>query len=243
MVFKFITMKNILICLLFTTSIGIIQSHAQFLQKRFIVGFGCTSLMDLAIIPQGNNYASDVSISVASGYFQVNTLLKKINTNTSLSLNVSPGFRLSFSQIGFGSIGLPVTLNLNRGFLSSADSDAKEGITIGLGVNIQSSSLFPYGASDQTEYYNSYTPFMYAQPCIQIGNRGSLGKGRGGYEISLLFGYFQSTAMHTIQYSTIDYNYFSNMYGQTTYTYQPERLLETSATLRMSFVKYFGFKK
>jgi len=234
-------MKKILILLSFFYCTITIQLNAQTMQKRFIVGLGCTSLMDVSIIPQGNNYASDVSFSIASGYVQMNTLLKKINTNTSLSLNVSPGLRLSFSQIGFGSVALPITLNFNQGFLSSADGDAKKGVTIGLGVNIQSSSLFPYGASDQTEYYNSYTPFIYAQPCIQIGNRGSLGKGRGGYEISLLFGYYQSTTTHDIKYSTIDYNSFSNTYGQTFYTNQSQSLLETSASFRMSFVKYFGF--
>ena len=90
--------KSILTVLVFTC-IGIFSSMSQNNKGRFILGFGYSFGADYTTAPYSkamldygiNNSAAlnnaplarDYSVSLASFYFQMNTLLKEVNSNTS----------------------------------------------------------------------------------------------------------------------------------------------------------------
>ena len=164
-------MKKCILTFLVFTCIGISDSMSQNNKGTFTLGYGCSLLGDVAIAPYNKGMMDnglskttsitgvlkkDFSVSLISLYFQMNTLLKEFNANTSLSFNASPGIRCSVGNYGFGSANMPITINFNKGMLSSFNSDATTGVTFGIGANILTSTLFNLGDKE-------FNPFIYAE--------------------------------------------------------------------------------
>jgi hypothetical protein len=240
-------MKKSILTILIFSCIGISASMSQSKRGTFILGFGYSFLGDYASAPYSksmmdyglglNNNSSgiilkkDYSVSIASYYFQMNTLLKEFNANTSLSLNISPGIRLSGGNYGFGSASFPITLNFNKGMLSSMNSDANTGVTFGLGVNILTSTLVRFNEAD------TFSPFVYAQPCAQLGFR-FWTRSQTPYEVMLQAGYLPLKNADVQTTNT----YYNNYYPyQNTTSIQHNSMPNSSASFRISMVKYLNY--
>jgi hypothetical protein len=228
-------MKKCILAIFVFACIGISVSMSQNKRGTFILGFGYSYCSDIAIAPYNKTMLDnvgylassvpqrDISYSVASYYFQMNTLLKEINANTSISLNISPGIRLSGSYYGVLSGNMPITLNFNKGMLSSFNSDKNTGVTFGIGANILTSTLY---SPDQDNFF-----FIYAQPCAQIGFR--FWNRARPYEVMMQAGYLP---LKDGIFQTASYN---SAYPYTTIVNNP--VSNYSASFRISMVRYLNY--
>jgi hypothetical protein len=233
-------MKKTILTILIFTCIGISASMSQNNKGRFILGIGYSFLGDYTTAPYSKGMldyaiksssdsplARDFSVSLASFYFQMNTLLKEFNANTSLSLNASPGLRCSLGSYGFGSANMPITINFNKGMLSTINSDANTGVTFGIGANILTSSFF-------NSQFNS---FIYAQPCAQLGFR-FWSRSQRPYEVMLQAGYLPLKNADVQTTST----YYATYYSTTPITViNHNSMPNSSASFRISMIKYLNY--
>jgi len=207
---------------------------------RFIYGIGRCGFTDIALTPifnptnfnpnstNYNQYGSSpgqqvVSISYATFSFQLNTLLKEINDDNSISLNIAPALRFSIDNFGYVSSALPITLNYNSGLLSSFNSTKAKGFTVGLGALIQTTALI------QNPNNPGYGPYAYAQACFQVGYRYSTRNAGRASEINFQLGYFQ-------------YKPFEEYTNNNSFAYSSAGTeVNTSASFKLTFITYLNY--
>jgi hypothetical protein len=250
-------MKKIIITLAAVFLFSLNNIHAQS-KGTFTYGIGYTSFADVVVSPyyyekdfdpnqtwQGYNYsgkyysgenseyAKSISVSLLSYSFQLNTKLYKINDNASISLNTAPSLRLAGDKMGLLGFSMPITINYNRGVLSTFDSDKEKGFYVGAGAIIHTTPLFNSiklgGGSTQ---YNFGT-HVYVQPCIQTGFRYWGNESKVG-EIALQVGYLDFKDFTTYT-ATTDSNTGAGYYAPT------GTLKNTSLSAKLTFIKYLNY--
>ena len=182
---------------------------------------------------EANMYAKSIGISLLSYSFQLNTKLYKINDNASISVNAAPNLRLAIDKMGLLGFSMPITLNYNRGVLSTFDSDKEKGFYLGAGAIIQTTPLINFikigGANSE---YN-YGTHVYLQPCVQTGIR-FWGKDSKVAEIALQVGYRDFKDFKTYKQS------YDNNTGLSYYE-QTGTLKNTSLSAKLTFIKYLNY--
>jgi hypothetical protein len=226
-------MKHFLILIFSILCIGLYSSYAQVSKKYFyaVIGYGAFSGATISpYIPK--DWSNDKSFSFLSLYFKGNMLLKEINANKTVSLDIAPGISLSAGNLGYVNANVPITINLNRGLLSSYTSDKRVGLTIGLGVNIQTTSFGRWGPpGDTATVFPKANTMIYIQPCVQFGFR-FLNRSGNKNEIVFQTGYWH--------YKSIVYHYFSSL-GSSNPIITPETMLipDNSFSIRITMIRYF----
>ena len=248
-------MKKIVITLaaVFLFSLNNVNAQSK---GTFTYGIGATCLADVVVSPfyyekdfnpndtwQGyypsgksyfnseDTYSKSVSISLFSYSFHLNTKLYQINDNASVSLNVAPNLRLGVDKMGAVCFNAPITLNYNRGVLSTFDSDKEKGFYIGAGAIIQTTPLIKsINVRGNKEY--DYGTHVYVQPCIQTGLR-YWGKDSKVAEISLQVGYLDFKDFTTyVTASDINGNGY----------YAPSEVKKnTAVSAKLTFIKYINY--
>ncbi|MGC4010093.1 MAG: hypothetical protein QM805_14595 [Pseudomonas sp.] len=242
-------MKRIVIILAAAFILSLNHTYAQS-KGTFTYGIGYMCFADVAFSPyyyekdfnpnqvtQGNSsvkwysddteYSRSTSVSLFTFAFQLNTKLYKINDNASISLNTAPCLRFGADEMGFLTMGMPITINYNGGVLSTFDSDKEHGFHVGLGAVIQTTPLITSLRilGGNTEY--NYGIHTYLQPCIQAGYR-YWGRDKRVSEICLQVGYQDFKDITTYEY-------------RSSY-YEPSGTLKnTSFSAKLMYVHYLNY--
>lgn len=168
-ILKFLTFSIFLIFISFNNSTA----------QKFRIGYGVSVLTDVSITshqkPPGLNLKSDdfqttLGISPLSLSAEMKYNLHEFSPNLAISVASSPGLGLSSvnpiaGKGGFGNVRVPVYIQFDSGCLSTRETDASIGFSIGIGYQLDSYGIFSknkslsFGSAAArfaVNYYNAY---------------------------------------------------------------------------------------
>lgn len=240
-------MKRIVIALAAIFVFSLNCSYAQS-NETITYGIGYMAIADVAFSPNyyakdfdpnqrnyngmqfsdGSEYSRSTSLSLFTFKFLLNTKLYTFNNNASISLNTAPNVRFAVSDMGCLTLSVPITVNYNRGVLSTFDSDKENGFHVGLGAVIQTTPLLTNMVLTGGGSSHDYGTHVYLEPCIQLGYR-YWGINKKVGELCLQVGYMDFKDLTT--YTTNSANY-----------YVPSGTLKnTSFSANLTFIQYLNY--
>lgn len=102
--------------------------------------------------------------------------ITNLNDNSALSVSLAPSVGLAFPTDdldGYGSINIPVFVNIEFGAGSTYDSDADVGFTLGLGLNHTRFPLFGLDLPDGSDFKKSYTTPVIKASLRKFSSKGN----------------------------------------------------------------------
>ena len=184
-------MKKILLCSLFSVASSL--AFAQGLADRYIGSLGNTYFLDYASTPVASEvinpgsfdayteYHIDQSFSLFTIVYTARLNVLEPSDNFALSANVVPALGIAFSEAGYGSINVPLTINADFGAGATYHTTRDVGGTFGVGLEYNKIGLI------SKEGVDSAFKTSWMQPVVTTGVR-YWNKKNKMREINLKFG-------------------------------------------------------
>lgn len=168
-------MKKLLLCSLL--SFSSFFAFSQGLADRYLSSLGGTYFLDYSATPVKAEWREDLSnpdweyrsassVSVYTIIYNARLNVLEPSDNLAVSASVAPALGVNFSEIGIGSINVPLTVNLDFGAGATYHTTHNAGGTFGLGVEYNKIGLIPTGDVAADDYQTSWV-----QPVVIAGVR------------------------------------------------------------------------